>query len=160
MKKKNLILREKILTPLGPSPKASSENVSKVMKKNKAKDTKPELLLRKALWRAGIKGYRLNWKKVPGSPDIAFPGKKIAIFVNGCFWHRCPICKLPLPKTNTEFWTNKFKRNVERDKLKTQRLQELGWTVFTVWECQIKKDLDAQVIKLKSTIDSLSSSVR
>jgi len=91
------------------------------MKGNKAKNTKPELLLRKALCSTGIRGYSLNWKKVPGKPDIAFPGKKIAIFVNGCFWHRCPICDLPLPKTNIEFWKNKFIRNVERDRLKTKR---------------------------------------
>lgn len=153
-----LILRETMPVYLGPSPKATSKHVSKVMKANKAHNTKPEIRLRQALWAAGIRGYRLNWKKVPGRPDIAFPGKKIAIFVNGCYWHRCPICDLPLPKSNVEFWKNKFTRNVERDRLKTQRLEELGWTVFTIWECQIKKDLDAQVAKLKRFISELSSS--
>jgi DNA mismatch endonuclease (patch repair protein) len=155
MKSKKIVLREEMPVQLGPVPKATTEHVSKSMKGNKAKDTKPELLLRKALWSAGTRGYRLNWKKIPGKPDITFPGKKIAIFVNGCFWHRCPICDLPLPKSNIEFWTNKFTRNVERDKLKTQRLEELGWTVITIWECQIKKDLDSQVIKVKELIASL-----
>ncbi len=138
---------------LGAAPKASSKHVTKVMKANKAKDTKPELRLRKALWSAGVRGYRLNWKKVPGRPDIAFPGRKIAIFVNGCFWHRCPICDLALPKSNVTFWTNKFTRNVERDQLKRERLEALGWQVFTIWECQIKKELDAQVSMLKKVIE-------
>ena len=77
------------------SPKPLSESTSKVMSANKAKNTKPEIALRKALWSEGYKGYRLNWKNVPGRPDIAYPGKKIAIFVNGCYWHRCPKCDLP-----------------------------------------------------------------
>ncbi len=150
-----LILRETMPVYLGPSPKATSKHVSKVMKANKAKNTKPELRLRKALWAAGVRGYRLNWKKVPGTPDIAFVGKKIAIFVNGCFWHRCPMCNLSLPKSNVEFWTNKFTCNVERDRLKTQRLKELGWTVFVIWECQIKKELNEQVKKLQIALEKL-----
>lgn len=137
---------------LGSSPKATSENASKIMKANKSKNTGPELRLRKAFWVAGIRGYRLDWKKAPGRPDIAFPGKKIAIFVNGCFWHRCPICKLPLPKSNAEYWVNKFTRNVERDRSVIQCLKGLGWTVLTIWECQINKDLDKQVEKVKSLL--------
>lgn len=105
----------------------------------KATNTKPELLLRKALWRAGIRGYRLHWQKVPGRPDIAFPGKKTAIFVNGCFWHRCPYCKLSLPKNNRKFWANKFQKNVERDKRKVSELRTIGWEVYVIWECQITK---------------------
>ncbi len=96
------------------SPIPKSEQTSKTMSAIKAKNTKPELLLRKALWHSGVKGYRLHWKKVPGRPDIAFPGKKIAIFVNGCFWHRCPICNPSLPKTNISFWTDKFRVKVRK----------------------------------------------
>ena len=81
------------------SPKPSSKTISKVMSANKAKDTKPELKLRKALWNEGLKGYRLNWKHVPGRPDIAFDGRKIAIFIHGCYRHRCPESDLPLPKS-------------------------------------------------------------
>ena len=110
------------------------------MKANKGRDTGPELSLRKALRDAGWPGYRVNWK-VPGRPDIAYPGRKVAIFVNGCFWHRCPICDLPLPKSNVEFWKTKFEKNVERDRRKSIELNEMGWTVITVWECQIKKDV-------------------
>ena len=98
------------------SPTPSSESTSKVMSANKSKDTKPEIKLRKILWKEGIRGYRLNWKKAPGRPDIAFPGRKIAIFINGCYWHRCPKCELPLPKSNVQFWKDKFDNNIARDK--------------------------------------------
>lgn len=119
----------------------------------------PELLLRKALCEAGIKGYRLNWKKAPGSPDIAFVGKKIAIFVNGCFWHRCPKCNRSIPKTNREYWMKKFDRTVERDSLNLGKLQELGWKALTIWECEIKKDLDSQVSKIKKNYFVLNCSL-
>lgn len=121
-------------------PKATNETVSKVMRSNKGKDTKPELILRKMLRESGHPGYRLNWKKAPGRPDIAYPGKKVAIFINGCFWHRCPYCNLPLPKSNTEFWNDKFLRNIERDDKKNKELIELGWTVIVIWECELKKN--------------------
>ena len=151
--KKKPILREKLSVYLGPPPKASSEHVSKSMKSNRAKGTKPELLFRKALFAAGIRGYRLNWPNIPGSPDIGFVGRKIAIFVNGCYWHRCPKCNLPLPKTNKDFWEKKFLRNIERDKLKRERLQKLGWKVVTIWECEIKKDTTEAVTKVKKALN-------
>ena len=127
------------------SPKPLNESTSKVMSANKAKNTKPELLLRKALWKKGHKGYRLNWKKVPGRPDIAFPGRKLAIFVNGCYWHRCPKCDLSLPKTNTQFWKEKFDNNAKRDKKKNDELISLGWKVIVIWECEIHSDLNKYV---------------
>lgn len=133
------------------NPPPLNETTKKVMKSNKGKGTGPEVILRKALRDAGHPGYRLNWKKVPGRPDIAYPGKKVAIFVNGCFWHRCPKCNLPLPKTHIDFWEQKFKRNIERDRRKTIELQELGWTVIIIWECEIKKELP----KVVSTISDI-----
>ena len=136
------------------NPPPSSDVTSKVMRSNKGKDTGPELTLRKALRDAGFGGYRLNWKKVPGRPDIAYPGRKVAIFVNGCFWHRCPHCDLPLPKSHTEFWQQKFDRNVERDERKRRELEEIGWTVLTVWECEIKKDLPSVLKLVSSTLES------
>lgn len=120
-------------------PKASSAAATKVMKKNKRSNTKPELIVRKRLWDAGLKGYRLQWK-VPGRPDIAWPGKKVAIFVNGCFWHRCPRCNLPIPKSNIDYWVVKFDTNAERDQRKIRQLEEAGWTVHVIWECELKKD--------------------
>ncbi|WP_139652586.1 very short patch repair endonuclease [Raoultibacter phocaeensis] len=119
-------------------PKASSEAVHKSMVSNKRANTKPELLVRKRLRGAGLTGYRLQWK-VPGRPDVAWPGKRVALFINGCFWHRCPHCNLPLPKSNIEYWHIKFERNVERDEKNLALLEELGWKVHVVWECQLKK---------------------
>lgn len=104
-----------------------------------------ELVRRRA---AGLTGYRLEWK-VPGKPDIAFPGRKIAIFVNGCFWHHCPKCNPSQPKRNVEFWEAKFRRNVERDRAAVAALAEMGWTPITIWECELKKDrIDATMEKV------------
>lgn len=125
----------------GRSPIPKNEATSKVMSSNKGKNTKPEILLRKELWKNNIKGYRLHWRKAPGTPDIAFPKKKLAIFINGCFWHRCPHCNLRLPKTNTEFWKNKFDKNLERDIKKIQLLKNNGWNIIIIWECMIKNDI-------------------
>ncbi len=116
----------------------TSEATRHVMQANKSKNTKPELLVRAALREAGYTGYRLHWKKAPGHPDICFPGRKVAIFVNGCFWHRCPRCALPAPKSNVEFWEGKFSRNRMRDARDQELLLEDGWTVLVVWECQLK----------------------
>ena len=141
-------MREDMPISLGKPPRAKNNNVSKVMRSNKAENTRPELTVRKALRANGLRGYRLHPKKVPGRPDICFIGKKVAIFVNGCFWHRCPHCRLPLPKTNREFWRNKFLRNIERDRLKEKRLTDDGWTVLTFWECQIKRDTKSMLEKV------------
>ncbi len=111
-----------------------------VMQANKSKNTKPELLVRQALRAAGFPGYRLHWKKCPGRPDVCYPGRKVAIFVNGCFWHRCPHCNLPMPKSNVPFWEAKFARNKARDARNHEELVAAGWTVLVVWECALKKD--------------------
>ncbi len=122
--------------------------IKKSMKGNKRANTKPELLVRQRLRAAGLTGYRLEWK-VPGKPDIAFPRRKIAIFVNGCFWHRCPKCNPSQPKRNVEFWEAKFRRNVERDRAAVAALTQMGWTPITIWECELKKDrIDATMEKV------------
>jgi DNA mismatch endonuclease (patch repair protein) len=108
----------------------------------KAKDTRPERAFRKALREKGHTGYRLHFKKVAGRPDIAFVGRKVAIFIHGCYWHRCPTCQLSIPRSNASFWQAKFARNVQRDKEKESLLKEAGWKVFVVWECAIKKDVN------------------
>ena len=136
----------------GRAPVPDKEQTSRTMSAIRSKNTKPELVLRKALWAAGIRGYRLHWKKAPGTPDIAFPGRKLAIFVNGCYWHRCPHCKPSMPKTHTAFWEAKFARNTERDARKIAALKATGWHVLTIWECQIKKELGVCV---KQVLDEL-----
>ena len=123
------------------NPEPSSEATTHVMKANKGKGTSPELQIRKKLRELGFPGYRLNWKGASGRPDIAYPGRKVAIFVNGCFWHRCPICNLPMPKSHVDFWEKKFTSNVERDDRKRRELESKGWKVITIWECQIKNDM-------------------
>ena len=128
--------------PGNKAPHASSVAVHNSMIANKRRDTKPEIVVRQMLREMGYKGYRLDWKKAPGHPDIAYPGKKIAIFVHGCFWHRCPRCNLPMPKTHQEYWIPKLERNVQRDEENTRRLTEDGWLVIVIWECQINDDSD------------------
>ena len=121
-----------------PAPPASSYAVHKSMQGNKRKDTKPELLVRQKLREAGLSGYRLQWK-VPGHPDIAWPSKRVAIEVRGCYWHRCPHCKPSIPKKNVDYWEAKFARNVERDAENLAALRSTGWRVHVIWECQLKK---------------------
>ena len=123
--------------------------IKRSMKGNKRADTKPEMLVRRALRDAGLTGYRLQWKKAPGRPDIAFPGRRVAIFVNGCFWHRCPHCNPSVPKRNVEFWEAKFRRNVERDRRALAELEAMGWTSVVIWECELKRDrIDARMAEV------------
>lgn len=133
-----------------------NENTVKSMKGNKGKNTKPEVALRMALRSTGYPGYRLQWK-VDGHPDICYPGRKVAIFVNGCFWHRCPYCNLPLPKHNRDFWVDKFQKNVDRDRRNTESLESKGWIVITVWECQIKKDLPGVTDMIANVLSDIQS---
>lgn len=134
------------------SPLPLNETVTRYMRSNRGKDTQPELLLRKALWGQGIRGYRLHGKKAPGRPDIAFPGRKVAIFVNGCFWHRCPHCQLGMPKHNAQFWEDKFARNVARDREKQNALLADGWQVLVIWECELKADVEKQLLKVAAML--------
>lgn len=123
------------------SPIPASAAVSLNMRGNRSKNTKPEITLRKSLWKNGMRGYRLHEKLLPGRPDIVFRAKRIVIFVNGCFWHRCPKCSKTLPKSNQPFWIEKFNKNKDRDLKNIATLEGLGWRVLTMWECQIRKDI-------------------
>jgi len=136
---------------LGPPP-PTSPSVSHSMRWNIPEDTGPERALRVLLQNAGLRGYRLHWKKAPGRPDVAYPGRKVAIFVNGCFWHRCPRCQPPVPKSNSEFWVRKFQLNKERDQRKQTELERAGWTVLTVWECELKDDPGDVVRRVASSL--------
>lgn len=133
----------------GRAPIPKKEITSIIMSKIRAKNTKPEILLRKALIKKGLKGFKLHYKKIPGKPDICYLNNKLAIFINGCFWHRCPICKPKMPKSHKKFWSEKFKKNVERDKRKIKELLDMGWAVFIVWECEIKNDILNVVKRIK-----------
>lgn len=111
----------------------------KSMRGNKRRDTKPEVLVRRMLREMGFTGYRCDWGKAPGRPDVAFVGRKLAIEIRGCFWHRCPTCSLSVPKKNLDYWEAKFARNVERDEQNLAALEEAGWKVLVLWEHQLKK---------------------
>lgn len=124
------------------------------MKGNRGRDTKPELKVRRALFDAGIRGYRVDWKVGRGRLDIAFVGRRIAIFVQGCFWHSCPHCQISRPKTNSDYWERKFIRNKERDERKIRELEAAGWKVLELWECQIKADVESCVAKIQEALQA------
>ena len=129
----------------------------------RSKDTKPEMIVRRGLWKRGFR-YRLNHKRLPGHPDLVLRKYRTCIFVNGCFWHGHHInlqfddlqftisnsgcCKIP--KTNREFWVAKIRRNKERDKEEQRRLAEMGWHCITVWECELKPS------KREETLESIA----
>lgn len=141
-------------------PPASSEAIRKTMRSTKATGTGPELALRRAILAAGIRGYRVNYKKLPGKPDIVFVGKRVAIFVNGCFWHGCPHCSsYRTPKTNSEFWKAKLEENQERDQRALFVLEQLGFTTLVVWECQIEKNLPRLVEEIHGLVQDRDSSI-
>lgn len=113
------------------------------------KGTAPELAVRRALTRLGYR-YRLNVRKLPGTPDVVIGRLRTAIFVHGCFWHRHPGCRAAsTPKTNAEFWKAKFTRNLERDGEKIAALEALGWRTVVVWECETRSEdaLEEQLVR-------------
>ena len=128
-----------------------------------SKDTKPEMIVRRGLWKRGFR-YRLNHKRLPGHPDLVLRKYRTCIFVNGCFWHGHGVTLSPveslelivnsecckIPKTNREFWVKKIWRNKERDKEEQHRLAEMGWHCITVWECELKPS------KREETLDSIA----
>lgn len=122
---------------------------SAIMRSIKSKGTSLEISLRKAMWALGLKGWRINYKKVLGRPDIVFTKNKIAIFIDGCFWHGCPKC-YRRPGTNTKYWDEKVIKNISRDQDVTSRLEDSGWCVVRIWEHEIKNDINfcAKIIKI------------
>ncbi len=122
----------------------------------RAKDTKPEIIVRKYLWSHGFR-YRLNHPRLPGRPDIVLRQYRTCIFVNGCFWHKHEGCKyFVIPKTRTEFWLNKVNRNQERDIEVRRKLSSMGWHSITIWECELKPNRrDATLRSLVFTLSKI-----
>jgi DNA mismatch endonuclease (patch repair protein) len=117
------------------SPATRSYNMSRI----RAKDTTPELVVRKFLFSRGYR-YRLHVKSIPGNPDIVLTKYNAVIFVNGCFWHGHKGCgDFVTPKSRQKYWVSKLQKNADRDRIHRKRLRALGWQVITVWECQLKK---------------------
>jgi DNA mismatch endonuclease (patch repair protein) len=126
----------------------TSERRSWNMSQIKGRNTRPELRLRSLLHRAGFR-FRLHAKQLPGRPDVVLPKYRTAIFVHGCFWHRHPGCRnTTTPSTRREFWQEKFDGNVRRDARNRAALEATGWTVVTVWECELKTDAEGIVRRL------------
>lgn len=146
----------KTVPKLGKIPAPKNYTVSKVMRANKRENTKLEIQFKRILKTAKISDYESNFKELPGSPDIAFPKQRIAIFINGCFWHHCKICNPRLPKTHKEFWKRKFIRNSERDVRKKKDLEKLDWHVVTFWEHEINNNPSKVIKRLKRILNSRS----
>lgn len=127
------------------TPQERSKNMAAI----RCRDTKPELILRKALFKKGLR-YKIN-SNLPGKPDIVFSGKKLAIFVDGCFWHCCPKC-FKKPTTNTKFWREKISANMRRDNVVNKLLADEGWGVERYWEHEIYQDIDEIVQNIYSII--------
>lgn len=116
------------------------------------KGTKPEMAVRKLAHSLGYR-FRLHRKDLPGTPDLVFPGRRIAIFVHGCFWHRHAGCRFAYrPKSNIEFWQTKFKNNVARDRRAEKELKRLSWRVAIIWECETS-DFNSLRLKLRDILE-------
>lgn len=122
-----------------PAPTSLATRIAMVG--NIGRGTTPELTLRRALRAAGARGYRVSFRAEGVRPDVVFTRPRVAVFVHGCFWHRCPTCRHPLPHSNREFWLAKFRRNRARDRQKRRVLERAGWRVAELWEHEIRDDL-------------------
>lgn len=117
----------------------------------KSKDTKPEMIVRRCLYAMGYR-YRLHRKDLPGKPDIAFIGRRKAIFVHGCFWHWHGCAKGRLPKSRLDYWRPKLEENVNRDKTKLAEIEALGWKVLVIWQCELS-NRDNLALRLQQFVD-------
>ncbi len=134
------------------SPEKRSWNMSQI----KGKDTKPEIAVRKYLFSKGFR-FRKNDKRYPGKPDIVLPKYRTVVFIHGCFWHRHAGCReATMPKTRTEFWENKFRQNVNNDIRHKMQLEDMGFKVIVVWECEIEKNFDTTMENLISELKGVS----
>jgi len=138
---------------LPPAPPATSSSVRASMRGNKSSKTGPESMLAQQLRKAGVNGFCQNPSDLLGSPDFAFPASRLAVFVHGCFWHRCPYCQPHFPTSNAEYWTAKFARNKARDACTRTSLRAQGWRLIVVWECQLKKNPRRVVSRIMKALE-------
>lgn len=134
------------------------EDRKKTMQAVKGKGTRLEKQLFSTLAGLGIRGWKKNVKDVKGKPDVVFPQEKVVIFIDGCFWHGCPICHRSLPESNKDYWERKIKRNVELAKIYNKVLADEGWTVVRIWEHEMKDKATMQKIKqtLKKALNGVN----
>jgi len=138
------------------TPEHRSWNMSRI----KGKDTTPEKLVRSMFHKAGLR-FRIHRKDLPGTPDIVLPMYNSVVFVHGCFWHRHEKCKnAALPKSNTEFWKEKFELNVIRDEKNAHKLRSMGWSVYIIWECEVSDEQHIKGIIRQILKESYRSNIR
>ena len=125
------------------------EQRSLCMSRVRSKNTKPEIALRKALWAAGLR-YRVHYK-LPGKPDLVFVSAKVAVFVDGCFWHGCPE-HATWPKSNAGFWATKLRENMDRDQRVNEQLRQMGWHVLRLWQHEVERNPGEAVERVKRLI--------
>ena len=129
----------------------TKEQRSKNMSRIRSKNTKPEMIVRKKLHSLGYR-YSLHKKEMPGKPDLYLKKYNLAIFVHGCFWHQHDCEKTSKPKSNKNYWTEKLKKNVSKDKKNKKKLLDMGFNVLTIWECEIKKNISSIESFLKNEL--------
>ena len=148
----SIVTRHRYCLPRLPrSPAASSSAVRSSMIGNSTSQSRPEKKLQEALVSLGLSHFMVH-AVLPGTPDLTFEAEKIAVFVHGCYWHRCPYCKPHFPASNQHYWTAKFARNKARDKAVRRRLKGMNWKVVTVWECKLLKDSKRQARRVRKWV--------
>ena len=138
--------RHYLSKPVGQPPSSKSAATSNSMRANRGFGTRPEQMLAHALRK------KLSRADLPGTPDIVYMREKLAVFVHGCFWHRCPRCNLPLPRTHRAYWQRKFERNVERDNLVRKELERVGWRVYVAWEHEVSANPRRIVMQIRAAL--------
>jgi DNA mismatch endonuclease Vsr len=124
---------------------------SEIMRRVRGSDTSPERALRRLLWSAGLVGYRTCRPDLPGKPDVVYGRKRVAIFLDGCFWHGCPSC-YRRPSSNRTYWDAKVRRNRERDRKRSAELRRLGWRVLRIWEHEARRSPDKCVTRVRQAL--------
>lgn len=130
----------------------SQQRRSELMARIRSSNTRPERVVRSLIHALGYR-FRLHRRDLPGTPDLVFPGRMKVIFINGCYWHRHPGCSFAyMPKSNVEFWSQKFKANIDRDRRVAKELEALGWHVHTIWECETSQ-LETLTLNIRTFLD-------
>jgi DNA mismatch endonuclease (patch repair protein) len=132
----------------------TKEQRSYAMSRIRRRDTLPELMLRRAVWKAGLRGYRIDRRNLPGRPDLSWGAKRVAVFVDGSFWHGHPSAFTP--GKSGAYWDGKIKRNMERDREADRALEEMGWVVIRLWDFEVRKDLEHSVERIKNALQAVA----
>ena len=134
------------------------EQRSRTMRAVRSRDTHPERALRRALWAAGVRGWRCHWRAAPGKPDLAWPGKRVAVFVDGAFWHGHP--DRYWPGRSGDYWDEKIERNRARDRRTNAELLEGGWALIRLWDFEVLEDPAGSAAKVIDLVETVQGAAR